>query len=318
MDVVSRMLCAVVIAALASASLAPSGAHAETLLATKIFSGADGEEHGLAYDGATDRLYTLQRGSLTTEPLLRAYQLDGTPDGAAIELVETSGSMTKTGLHFIRAATTIGGQPVAVGSLILLRDGVLYVLDKTDGSVEASEVVNPSFDTGGLCQNPLNGGGKGLGYSTRNSVFMTTSSCCNCPGVAEFNSSQVTGFIPVPVPASGGAGDAKEHPTTGHIWVANAPGAILLSVFSQNRSLLQEFRVLDTDTLVGVFTARMAFDSTGDRLWLLDGGDVYLLGSVPTVDPIPALRPWGLFLLALLLAAGAPALAHRIRARRTA
>lgn len=181
----------------------------DTLFVTKIFTNDAEEEHGLAFDGATNWLYTVERATTVVPPQLRAYTLSGTLVSGPHALSGTSGALTRMGLHFIREATTIGGQGVAAGSLIYLRDATLYVLDKTDGSVIVSEAVNPGYDTGGLCKNPLNGGGKGLGYSTRLDRFLTTSSCCNCSGIAEFIGNQTTGFIPLSIPAPPGRGASR-------------------------------------------------------------------------------------------------------------
>ena len=183
--------------------------------------------------------------------------------------------------------------------------------------------MNVNFDTGGLCVKPLNGGGKGLGYSTNLGVFLSTSSCCNCSGVVEFTSSQVTGFIPTSVPATNGGGGVKEHPLTGDIYVANSPNIHSFSVFSSARVLLAQFNVLDAQTLGPVALMRLAFDTTGDRLWILgfDGGvyqvDNPSVGGIPPA-PIPITPRFALngvqpnpsanrFAVSFLLPSGAPA-----------
>ena len=191
----------------------------------------------------------------------------------------------------------------------------LYSLDKTDGSVLTSEVVNPDFDTGGLCQSPLVAGGKGLGFSTNLGRFMSTHSLNNCSGYALFIGGSVTDFVPISLPGSGGAGDVKEHPLSGNLWVANAPDGNSLTAFSTANLPLQEFDVIDADTLGTVGTImRIAFDATGSRLWLLNAsGDVYLING-PTVTPaVPALSSWGSVIVGLLFAGLA---AYRVRAKR--
>jgi hypothetical protein len=258
----------------------------------------------------------VERATTVVPPQLRAYTLSGTLVSGPHALSGTSGALTRMGLHFIREATTIGGQGVAAGSLIYLRDATLYVLDKTDGSVIVSEAVNPGFDTGGLCTNPLNGGGKGLGYSTRLDRFLTTSSCCNCSGIAEFIGNQTTGFIPLSVPATGGAGSVKERPSTGNLWVVNAPNSVGLSVVSEARVLLREFVVADADTLGPVASMRLAFDTSGSRLWLLStsNGDIFEL-DITLPQPLPTLSPSAWLVLVLVLGGSALHLARRNRAR---
>jgi hypothetical protein len=281
----------------------------------------------LAYEAATNRLYTIERADTLTDPQLRAYTLDGNlVPGGPHELVETVGSQTKMGLHFLRGGASIGGQAVSSGTLTYLRGSTavnpvvtLYALDETDGSVIASEVVNPDFDTGGLCQSPLVSGGKGLGYSTRLGRFMSTHSLNNCSGYALFMGGQVTGFVPISLPGSGGAGDVKEHPLSGNIWVANAPDADSLTVFSPAGVPLQEFDIIDADTLSAVTSImRIAFDASGDRLWLIrSNGDVYQIDAASVFAPVPAVSPWGSLLLALVLVALALHLARRERLHST-
>lgn len=217
--------CAIVVAS--TLLLAPRDSSAEVLLATKIFSTAAEARHGLAYDAPASRLYTIERADSIVGPKLRAYTLDGTLVSGPHELVETVGSQTKMGLHFLRGAASIGGEAVPAGTLTYLRgtagglfpDVHLYALDKTDGTVIKSEVVVPDFETGGLCAKPLVAGGKGLGYSARLGLFLSTHSLNNCSGFAQFIGGEVTGFVPISVPASSGAGDLKEHPSSGNIWV---------------------------------------------------------------------------------------------------
>jgi hypothetical protein len=286
-------------------------ADATPLLASNIFSTDAGETAGLAYDAATNQLYTVERRTNTAEPQLRAYTLDGTLiPGGPHELLETAGGGTKMGLHVLRGGTSIGGQAVPAGTLTYLRGAIatfpnvtLYALDKADGTVLTSEVVNPDFDTGGLCESPLVSGGKGLGYSTHLGRFMSTHSLNNCSGFALFTGGQVTGFIPVPLPGSGGAGDVKEHPLSGNLWVANAPDADSLTVFSQAGAPLQEFDVVDADTLSAVGSVmRIAFDATGDRLWLIrTGGDVYQIDAPAVSTPVPTVHPLASIFLALIL-----------------
>ena len=253
-----------------------SEADATPLLASNIFSTDAGETAGLAYEAATNRLYTIERADTLKDPQLRAYELDGTlVPGGPHELVETAGSLMKMGLHFLRGDASIGGQAVSSGTLTYLRGTTavnpvvtLYALDKTDGSVIASEVVDPDFDTGGLCQSPLVSGGKGLGHSTRLGRFMSTHSLNNCSGFALFVGGQVTGFVPVTLPGSGGAGDVKEHPLSGNIWVANASDADSLSVFSQAGVPLQEFDVVDADTLSAVTAIKRIDDHRKKTLFI--------------------------------------------------
>jgi hypothetical protein len=317
MSALFRILAAAAIAFTTTLLVVPSDcmAQATTLFATKIFSDAAGEEHGLAYDAAANRLYTVERATTLVAPQLRAYALDGTLVSGPHALSATTGALTRMGLHFIRAATSIGGQAVSAGSLIYLRDATLYVLDKTDGSVTASEVVDPDFDTGGLCTSPLAGGGKGLGYSTALGRFMSTNSCCNCSGVAEFIGGQVTGFIATPVPGTAGSGGVKEQPGSGNIWVGSSPSIASLSVFSQQRALIAEYNVVDADTLGPVGVMRLAFDATGDTLWLLSSanGDIYQADVSSLPEPVPTLGAWGLLLLVLALGVGALRFARRER-----
>jgi hypothetical protein len=283
------------------------------VFATKIFSNDAGKEHGLAYDAAANWLYTVERATTLVDPQLRAYSLDGTRTSDPHALSATTGSLTKMGLHVVRAGVTIGAQAVAAGTLTYLCDGVLYALDETDGSVLASEVVDPNFDTGGLCTAPLAGGGKGLGYSTLLGHFMATSSCCNCSGVAEFSEGRAIGFIPVSIPGSSGAGDVKEQPALGNPWVGNAPAINSLSVFSPKKTLLQQFDVFDADTLLAVGIMRLAFDATGETLWLIgsNNGDIYQLDVSKLPEPVPALHSWGALLLALAFAGSAAGFARR-------
>ena len=288
---------------------------AEVLHATKIFGTEAGALHGLAFDEATDRLYTVERATTLNAPQLRAYSLDGTLVSGPHALTGTEGALTRLGLHFLRGEATIGGESVPAGSLVMIRDRTLYVLDKTDGAVIVREDVSPDFDTGGLCTRPLNAGGKGLGYSTRLGRFLTTHSANNCSGVVQLAGGEVTGFIPAPVPASSGAGDAKENPLTGRIWVGNAPAIDGLTVFSGQGALLREFEVLDAEALVPVGIMRLCFDSGGERLWLLGSvtGDVYQI-DVPLIvaEPVPILGPFGaVFLVLALLVAGCRAVAGR-------
>jgi hypothetical protein len=283
--------------------LTPQRSHAQqTVLAANLFATAAGERHGLAYDAATGRLFTVERATTLAAPQLRAYTLNGTLVSGPHALSGTTGALTAMGLHFLRGNTSIGGQAVPAGTLVYLRDATLYALDKTDGSVMASEAVDINFDTGGLCTKPLGGAGKGLGYSTRLGRFLSTNSCCNCSGVAEFIAGGVTGFIPVPVPGSSGAGGVKEHPASGNIWVGNAPDINSLSEFSQQRVLLRQFEVFEAGTLGLVAIMRLAFDATGQRLWLLGfDGVVYQINGQDISSAVPVLGPEGIFALALLL-----------------
>lgn len=115
----------------------------------------------------------------------------------------------------------------------------------------------------------------------------------------------MTGFIPVSIPGTSGAGGVKEHPVTGQIWVGNAPDSNSISVFSQQRVQLREFDVFDADSLVPVAIMRLAFDATGHRPWLLGfNGVVYQITS-QDISGVPALRPWGILALALGLALSA-------------
>ena len=324
-----RILYAGAIAIASTLLLTPLDCEADAtpLLASNIFSTGAGETAGLAYDAATNRLYTVERATTLIDPQLRAYELDGTlVPGSPHELVETAGSQMKMGLHFLRGGESIGGQAMSSGTLTYLRGSTavhnfvtLYALDKTDGSVIASEVVNPDFETGGLCDSPLVSGGKGLGYSTRLGRFMSTHSLNNCSGFALFIGGQVTGFVEISLPGSGGAGDVKEHPLSGNIWVANAPDADSLTVFSQAGVPLQEFDVIDADTLSAVITIkRIAFDASGDRLWLIrSDGDVYQIDAPAVSAPVPVASPWGLLLLSLALVGLALHLARPERLRST-
>jgi hypothetical protein len=317
MSTLHRLFSAGVIAVASTVLLVSQECRAQdTVYATKIFENDAEEEHGIAYDAATDRLYTIQRASTVVAPQLRAYTLDGTLVSGPHLLTGTTGSLTRMGIHFIREATTIGLTAIPAGTLIYLRDGTLYALDKTDGSVIASEVVGPDFDTGGLCKSPLAGGGKGLGYSTSMDRFLTTSSCCNCAGIAVFSNSQTTGFFPLSVPGSGGAGDVKERPITGNLWVGNAPGIFSLSVLSHAGVLLREFLVLDASTLAGVGIMRIAFDTTGDRLWIASAtnGQIYQL-DMASVPQVPALSLWAWCALVLVLGCSALYLGRRERFR---
>lgn len=68
---------------------------------------------------------------------------------------------------------------------------------------------------------------------------------------------------------------------------------------------------MDADTLGSVGILRLAFDASGERLWLLSAsnGDVYQLDLPVISESIPTLSPWGALLLALAL--GGSAL-HRV------
>lgn len=279
----------------------------ETLLATKLFDTAAGERQGLAYEPATDRLYTIERATTLVAPQLRAYTLAGSLVSGPHLLDETSGGLTQMGLHFLRADASFAGGTASAGSLVYLRDGTLYTLDKSDGSVIDEEVVDPDFDTGGLCTSPLAGGGKGLGYSTQLQVFLSTNSCCNCAGVVELIDGAVTGFIPITVPGTAGGGGVEEHPTAGSLWVAHAPVSNGISVFSSQRVLLREFEVVDDDTLDAVTVMRLAFDATGDTLWLLGfDGAVYAIDTADASPAsVPALGPAAALLLLLALGGAA-------------
>jgi len=302
--------------------LTQQSVYSQTIYATQLFATEAGERQGLAYDSATDRLYTIERATTLVAPQMRVYTLAGTLVGGPYTLSGTSGALTRMGLHFIRTGTNIGGQAAPAGSLIYLRDATLYILNKNNGNVIASEAVNVNFDTGGLCVRPLNGGGKGLGYSTTLGLFLSTNSCCNCSGVAEFNTGQVTGFVPISVPATNGGGDVKEHPLSGNIVVANSPGSDSFSVLSPARALLRQYVVLDGETLAPFGVMRIAFDATGDRMWLLGfDGNVYQINN-PAVGvppgPIPVIERLALngiypnpsnhqFEVSFLLPSGAPA-----------
>ncbi len=280
------------VVAFVSLALATRVTAQQNIFAEKLFATDAGERQGLAYDPDTDHLYTLERATTRVAPLLRAYTLEGFLLSGPDTLDNTAGARTKLGLHFIRESATVGGQAVPSGSLLLLRDAVLYVLDKSDGSVIALEALNADFDTGGLCVSPLAGGGKGLGYSTNLNRFFSTNSCCNCTGVAEFVDGQVTGYIPISVPGTSGGGDVKEHPLSGQLWVGNAPGINSLSVLSQTGALIAEYTLLDAQTGSSFGVMRLAFDSTGDRLWVLGAdGSVYQV-RIQDVTSVPeSIRP---------------------------
>jgi hypothetical protein len=304
---------------------------ASSILATKLFEVAVGNErNALAYDSATERLFTVN-----STTLLRAYDVDGDgtpvlgPLPVTIGGQDVPGRSGEVGIHFIEEAITIGGVGVAAGTLLFIQAGTtaqstnettLYALDKTTAAATASEVVTlgliPPPPT---CSNSqvLKDQAKGLGYSIQRNVLLSVS--FNCNAVAEIDSGSVTGAFDVPggiIPSSGGAG-AAVHPITGHTWLGGAllGGGNRLAEFSEEGVLLQQLNVLDENGGAPVSLRRLSFDDTGQRLFMLTfSADVYeIAGPLPAA--VPALGPWGFFVLSLALGVGALALGKRTLSR---
>jgi hypothetical protein len=282
-------------------------AAASPILATKLFEASSGtERNAIAYDAATERLYTVNSADMLT-----AYEVDGDgtpvlgPLPVTIGGLDVPGRSGEVGIHFIEEATTIGGVGVAAGSLLFIQAGqpplstnetTLYALDETTAAATTSEVVTigliPPTST---CPNSnvLKDQAKGLGYSIQLDV----------PG----------GILP----SSGGAGVAV-HPVTGHTWLGGPllGGDNRLAEFSEEGVLLQQLNVLDTNGGAAVPVRRLTFDPTGQRLFMLTfSADVYELAG-PLPEAVPALGPWGLLVLSLGLGLGALSLGQRSRALR--
>lgn len=281
-------------------------AQVPVLEATKLFATSAGDERvALGYDPATNRLYTAS----TNPPELRAYELDGTLVLGPL-LLPAVGQGDDVGLHFLRGDADIGGA-VPAGTLVFLQAGLgndpqdlnestLYALDKTTAAVMSSQEMAANFFTPlpDDCR-VLKDKAKGVAYSTRRAIFVSLDVPCEVIG--EIDSGVVTGFIDVPqgvVGTSQGGGIAV-HPLRGTIWIGGAiGGGNRLVEFSEGGEFLQQFEIIDADTQATVFLRRLAFDTNGDRLFLLTfGADVYEIAGLPVL--IPGLGPWGYVALVL-------------------
>jgi hypothetical protein len=309
-------------------------AAASPILATKLFEASSGtERNAIAYDAATERLYTVNSADMLT-----AYEVDGDgtpvlgPLPVTIGGLDVPGRSGEVGIHFIEEATTIGGVGVAAGSLLFIQAGqpplstnetTLYALDETTAAATTSEVVTigliPPTST---CPNSnvLKDQAKGLGYSIQRNLLLSVSMNCNAVAEIDSGSISVTGSFDVPggiLPSSGGAGVAV-HPVTGHTWLGGPllGGDNRLAEFSEEGVLLQQLNVLDTNGGAAVPVRRLTFDPTGQRLFMLTfSADVYELAG-PLPEAVPALGPWGLLVLSLGLGLGALSLGQRSRALR--
>lgn len=283
------------LAAVLTLLLIPQDCRAQVTViqATKLFATTTTQSNGLAYDGAADHLYIAEPATSTAPPKLWVYDLDGFLVIGDIDL-PGSGSQRQLGLHVLRAPANVGGETFAAGTLLFLRGGsnlvetTLYALDKSTGLPFASTVLATGLETPTGCE-VLNRRGTGLGYATQSNLFLSADPVCGVIG--EVSDGMVTGFFERGVSGSQSVGDVKEHPLTGHLWVGGpAPGAdnpVQLTEHADSGVLLQEFEVIDEQNPEqAVVIARIAFDTDGQRLWLLTtDGDVYQVsGSVTAVD----------------------------------
>jgi hypothetical protein len=303
------------------------------LVATSLFAAEDGgERNGLAYEPATQRLYTV-----SSADELRAYALDGTKLAGPIAITSggspVAGRDGETGIHFVGEDVTIGGTSVGAGSLVFIQAGAgndplnanettLYAIDAATGAAFASEVVSTGILTPPAgCGNVLKDAAKGLGYSTSLNRFVTID--VPCEGFAAIEDGDVLGFTPVPggiLGTSGGAG-VTVHPVTGNVWVGGAIqglGTNVLSEFDDAGALLRSFAVVETGTGAPVSLRRLSFDPTGDRLFMLSfEAEVFELATPATtaVPSMNAVSGVGL-LMALALVGSAAAVSRRSRDAR--
>ncbi|MBW2282129.1 MAG: hypothetical protein JRG76_14510 [Deltaproteobacteria bacterium] len=301
--------------------LAPRESQAEplTLLASKLFVTTSIQSNGLAFDflSSTEHLYIADNAAQ-----LRVYTLDGSLVAGPLTLAG-GGSTQELGLHFVREATTIGAVALPAGTLTFFRGGsgalnptVLYAINKATGSATASDVLGTSYNSGSC--HPLRNRGTGLGYSTRRDLFLSIDPFCQA--IADISGGAVTGhFTSQSILPGQNLGDVKEHPLTGALWVGSpATGSqVMLTEYTQTGTVLREFKVLDAATDDVVFVSRLAFDTSGARLWLLAAdGDVYevAVSSAPSAQLVPALGPWGWAVMIVLL--GLSALHFRGTRRR--
>jgi len=333
--------------------LAPQRGQAAVLTVEATYLFTPSGEAGLAYDVSpgVEHLYVLHKGQGTpsdpngSNATLRAYSLlDPVPTllaGYPVELADGTSiehGEIKLGMHFVREATTVGGVAVPAGTLIVIRRGatqnaevVLTAVNKVTGamfSAGSSEDVDTSLPAAG-CQGVLLSGPAGLGFSTVLDRFLSADVVCR-PAVGELrgligsisvvSGAEVTGFFEVPgglEPGADGQGDVKEHPRTRNLWVVGPPNRLL--EFSTAGELLREFAVVDKATQGAIGLKRLAFDTLGQRLWLLTvAQSVYEMDVNATLySSVPSLGPWGAMALALGLALSPFGLARwrRTRAR---
>jgi hypothetical protein len=125
--------------------------------------------------------------------------------------------------------------------------------------------------------------------------------------VTEIDDGDVTDYFVVPdgiTGTSGGAGVAV-HPVTGHTWLGGAilGGTNRLAEFSEDGVLLRQLNVLDAAGGATVSVRRIAFDASGERLFMVTfGAEVYELGVPP---PVPGISVWGGIAAGLAMALGA-------------
>jgi len=299
-------------------------AQVANILATKLFeTGVGNERNGLAFDPSTELLYVADGLAQ-----LRAYTLDGTQVQGPDPL-PGDGRAGELGLQIVREATSIGGVAVPAGTLTFIQAGrpeppsanetTLYALDKTTGLQTATQVLITGLQTPPPADCViLKDRAKGLGFSTHSNLFVSFDITCSV--VAEIDNGVVAGFFKIPpIAGSSGGGGLKVHPLTGNVWVGGAfvGGANNLAEFSQEGALLRQYLVLDANTGVPVSIRRLAFDATGQRLFLLQflPAAVYLVAG-PPVEAIPGLGPWGYLALLFGLGTIAPILGRRGRAGR--
>jgi hypothetical protein len=293
-----------------------SEAQLGTVFATRLFTTDSNQSNGLAFDvsSPTEHLYIADNAAQ-----FRVYTLDGSLLRGPISLPGDS-SANELGLHFVREATSLGGEAVPAGTLTFFRGGAgglsdpssIHAIDKVTGFATASQPLITNYNTGQPCR-PLRNRGTGLGFSTRRDLFLSVDPFCTA--IAEVSGGEVTGHFDWPGAMSGqNQGDVKEHPTTGHLWVGSPvpSSTFTLAQFTETGTLLREFQIIDADTELNILVSRLAFDATGERLFILLGnGDVYQASG--TAISLPALSgPAVIALFAAIAVAGSLA-ARRFR-----
>ena len=287
-------------------TLLPQESKAElfTVVAAKLFSTDSNQSNGLAFDVSSpmEHLYIADNSAQ-----LRVYTLDGSLVAGPLALPGNS-SPNELGLHFVREATILGGEAVPAGTLTFFRGGAggtsdpstIYAINKASGVATATQPLVTDYNTGLTCR-PLRNRGTGLGFSTRRDLFLSIDAFCIPDAIAEISDGVVTGHFEWPGNMAGqNQGDVKEHPLTGNLWVGSpdlTDPSFTLAEFTETGTLLREFQVLDAGTALNIIVSRLAFDATGERLFiLLANGDVYQ-ASGPPVALAPALSLWGYVVL---------------------
>lgn len=240
--------------------------------------------HSMAYDASTNRMY------VGFANVFRAYDLDGTPSGDFRPF--PGASSDEQGLHFLRSPLNLGGSNLSSGSLIAINgddpSGVtIYSVDKNDGAISKQLDVTPLSDPI-INIDHLSGRAYGIAHHpSRNTLFSIDWLAESIVEIDPLTGNAINAFIEPGFVFSDG--DIAVHPITGNLFAVTSLG--MIGEFSPDGRLLQQLNTSGTNSELGIslFPGAIAFDSTGERLWLLDGffNNVYEVTGVSSV-PIPA------------------------------